>query len=350
MTEFHRQFGKPATAQGFTPGRVNLIGEHTDYNGGAVLPTALSLGVTVSLRLRHDDRVRVVSDRFEAAGEAGLGAPVAESWFAYVVGALKLAMDEGIIAGGADVALSSNLPDGAGLSSSAAVTVGVLDASAKAAGATLNPVRLAKLAQRVENEIIGVPCGIMDQMAVALARSGQGLLLDTYTGQYELIDLPARHVFAVVHSGHHRRLSDGRYAVRRQECEAAAKALGVDHLCRLDDVEVAADLPSPLASRARHCVTEHRRTLRFAEAMKAGDIATMGTLMNQSHRSMRDDFDVSLPSIDRLVDAAVELGAVGARLTGGGFGGCIVACVPEETKADWWAALSTAHPGTDLVG
>lgn len=349
MTPFEEHFGSQPTAILFSPGRVNLIGEHTDYNGGSVLPMALPLGVEVSLTLRNDDRVRIISDRFSTPGETQVGARVRDVWYAYVAGALEIAREEGLITGGADVGLTSDLPDGAGLSSSAAVSVGVLRAASKAANVSIQPVTLAKWAQRVENDVIGVPCGIMDQMAVALGTDVSALLLNTVTLNYVHVPLIPDYNVAIVHSGCRRRLSDGRYAQRRAECEIAAKRLGVQYLCLLDDTARLSSLSGVYAKRARHCMTEHRRTLRFAEAMRAGRPSQMGDLMSESHASMRDDFEVSIPQIDRLVETAVSAGALGARLTGGGFGGCIVALIRTGDRSSWWSAVSDAHPEATLI-
>ena len=346
MTPFESAFGAQPAVTVFTPGRVNLIGEHTDYNGGMVLPTALARGVRVALRLRDDDRVRTVSDRYDAAAEAALDGPLPSDWSDYVVGALRIARAAGLTVGGADVALASDLPDGAGLSSSAAVCVGVLRAVAATGDADLSPVTAARLAQRVENEVLGVPCGIMDQMAVAIAQPGEALALDTRDLSHETIPLPDTHRFVILHSGVRRALNEGRYAERRAECEAAAAALGVPHLCRMstDEAERAACLPEPLAARSRHCRTEHARTVAAAAALRARDMPRFGELMTRSHASLRDDFAVSVPAVDALVETALTAGALGARMTGGGFGGCIVACVAAADADDWAEAVLARHP------
>ena len=351
MTLFADAFGAAPAATLFSPGRVNLIGEHTDYNGGMVLPTALEKGVRVALSLRPDDRVRCVSDRFAAVAQTAMKEKPEGKWSDYVLGALQIAREAGLIGGGADVALGADLPDGAGLSSSAAVCVGVLRAAAAAARVPLDPVRAAKLAQRVENEVIGVPCGIMDQMAVALARPGEALALDTRDMTHRTIPLPDSHRFVVLHSGVRRALNEGRYAERRAECEAAATTLGVPHLCRIGEAEAARAeaLPDPLGRRARHCATEHERTAAAAGALLDGDMARFGALMTQSHASLRDDFAVSVPPIDALVETALAQGALGARLTGGGFGGCIVACVEAEAADAWSEVVLSAHPEAALV-
>ena len=344
-------FGAEPDAHVFSPGRVNLIGEHTDYNGGAVLPTALPLGVRVTLTARGDDHVRIASDRFADVQERSLRERASGSWSDYVLGAVARAQAAGLLSHGADVALASDLPDGAGLSSSAAVTVGVLRAAAMAAGEPLDPVRAARMAQAVENDFVGVPCGIMDQMAIALAAPGEALALDTKTLAHETVALPGAFRFAVLHSGVRRALNEGRYAERRAECEAAARALGVEHLCLLDEdaLEEARGLAEPLGRRARHCAREHRRTLDAAAALHESDMRTFGALMNDSHASMRDDFEVSLPPIDALVATCQAEGALGARLTGGGFGGCIVALLPRSEAEDVLGAILKRHAAAKLI-
>ena len=190
-----------------------------------------------------------------------------------------------------------------------------------------------------------VPCGNMDQMAVALATPGQAMALDTKSLEYDLIDLPKAHDIVVLHSGVTRKLTEGRYAERKQECDIAKAYFGTDDLCLLDPGEIArsslAEIPR---KRALHCATEHRRVLQAVEALKSGDIPALGKAMNDSHVSMRDDFEMSLPQIDVLVSDAVRLGAVGARLTGGGFGGCIVACIEQNRSLAWLEELLSLHP------
>lgn len=344
-TRFNRIFQTTPAQTVFTPGRVNLIGEHTDYNGGMVLPTALDLGLTVAFSPRDDALVRIGSDRFNGLVETSLEAPSEKGWARYAQGAVIFARKAGLITGGADIYIQSSLPDGAGLSSSAALIVAVLKAARAQSNADMTDVDIAMLARRVENDYIGVPCGVMDQMAVAIAHPGQAMALDTKTLTYDLIDLPSDYHFAIIHSGVHRNLSEGRYKERKTECDRARDALGVDNLCLLTDQELtkAETLPDPTRRRVRHCATEHRRTVAAAAALKSGDIATLARLMNDSHASMRDDFEVSLPEIDVLVEDAVRFGAMGARLTGGGFGGCIVACVKNDRLASWKQKLLTEH-------
>jgi len=344
--EFKRVFDIAPSVTGFTPGRVNLIGEHTDYNGGNVLPTALDLGVTLALAPREDGLIRIWSDKFDGIAGRMMTDTASDHWSDYIAGALQLARSEGFGPDGADIAVTTTLPFGAGISSSAAVTVGIIRAAKNLADKDLTDTDIAMLARRVENEYIGMPCGIMDQMAVAIAKPGQALSLDTKSLEFGLVDLPETHHMAVIHSGVFRQLNEGRYKIRKEECDSVKAALGHDDLCLMTDKEFASlvDLPAPLLRRAKHCMTEHRRTVAATVALQKGEMATFGALMNESHISMRDDFEMSVQPVDALVADAQKFGATGARLTGGGFGGCIVACVEKEKLSTWRTTLLNAHP------
>lgn len=343
---FETLFGARPSVTNFTPGRVNLIGEHTDYNGGMVLPTALSLGIHAALSPRSDDKIRIHSDKFGDTIECHLTDTASDEWHDYALGAIIYANQVGFLQGGADIALQTDLPFGAGLSSSSALTVGLLKLACECGGNAIDNVEIAQLARKIENEFIGMPCGIMDQMAVAIARPGQALALDTNDLSYDLITLPDNYYMAIIHSGQYRRNADGHYKARKEECDQAKIAAGHDNLCLLSDAEFGglSGISDTALRRARHCMTEHRRTKRAAKALKSADIAQFGALMNESHISMRDDFEMSLPPIDALVADAVRFGAIGARLTGGGFGGCIVACVEKSKLDNWTKQLLGAHP------
>jgi galactokinase len=349
---FERAFGAAPDAVATTPGRVNLIGEHTDYNGGLVFPTAIErfTSVAIARNPAHDEDV-IASATFEGVVRRSAASPRRGDWSDYAAGALDAARARGFCVGGAQVFIDSDVPAGAGLSSSAALIVAVLKAAAAATGAAIALTDIALLAQKVENDFIGVPCGIMDQMAVAHAAPGFAIALDTASLAFEKVALPADFHFAVVHSGVTRKLEDGRYAERRRECEQAAQMLGVPLLCRMDDATLARARAETSAEfrRAVHAATEHRRVIAAVAALKAGDIGCFGALMDESHASMRDDFDVSTPEIDRLVETARAEGAVGARLTGGGFGGCIVACVPRARLDGWRSAILGKHPAARFV-
>jgi galactokinase len=346
MTFFSDTFQHPPDWTGFTPGRVNLIGEHIDYNGGRVLPTALHLGLNISLARRSDQALRIAAKGFDGITTRKFGESAIDHWSDYALGAMSIAQKEGLIETGFDIAVESNLPMGSGLSSSAAITVGLIGACRDLAGANLTQTDVALLARKVETDFIGVPVGIMDQMAVAIANSGQALSLDTEKLDYDLIDLPVDYHMAVLHSGVHRQLSEGRYKIRKEECDAVKAAAGRDDICLMSDAELNAlsGLPDNQFRRARHAVSEHRRVIEAARALKNVNMKHFGKLMNESHLSMRDDFDMSLPAIDDLVETAQTSGALGARLTGGGFGGCIVACVAKDDLEAWKDTVLAVHP------
>ena len=342
---FKTAFGTAPETSLFTPGRVNLIGEHTDYNGGMVMPTAIAPGLHIAFSRRLDAQINIQSDKFDDTAKRSLKDQAVDDWSDYVTGAVIFGQKAGLLSSGADIAISTNLPFGAGLSSSAAVTVGILKAARELSGSDISDVEIAKLARRVENEFIGMPCGIMDQMAVAIARPGQALALDTESLDYELVDLPDSHRMAVIHTGIFRELSEGRYKIRKEECDEVKSFLGRDDICKISQAELKTmvSLPDNIQRRARHCMSEHQRTLSAIAALKHDDLELFGHLMTRSHHSMRDDFEITLPAIDSLVADAVKLGADGARMTGGGFGGCIVACIANEKFDHWLEALLKQH-------
>lgn len=323
------------------PARVNLIGEWVDFNGGMVVPAALPVGVELALRESGDHDVIHAQD-FDGDARFALDAPAAGHWSDYVRGALQSARSQGWISGGCEVVIASSMPAGAGLSSSAAVIVATLLAAHGPADEAQR-VEIAKLARRVENEFIGVPCGIMDQMAVALAAPGEVIALDTSDLAYERLSIPAGWGFAVVHSGEGRALADGAYADRRNACEAACRALGVADLCGVDPARLAR-LEDELLPVARHVVEEDRRARAAVDLLRSDAMQAFGETMNASHASLRDDFRVSTPGIDALVSDCLAEGAVGARITGAGFGGCIVALIASSDGEAWWARVSSRHP------
>jgi galactokinase len=330
MTTFIGRFRRVPDTIASAPGRVNLIGEHTDYNEGYVLPVALSRRTTVTLARRGDSRVRVWSDMPEArvAAQYAVGAEARRGdWLDYVAGVTWVLRNAGLSIGGFDARVSSTVPPGRGLASSAALTVAVLRALRQAFGLPLDDVTLARLAQRVENDFVGAPVGIMDQMAASLGDAASALFLDARTLAWERVPQPPAIELAIVDSGISHRHAGGDYGRRRAECEEAARLLGVRALRDLSagDLERAERLPPPLGRRVRHVVTENERVIAMVHALRADDPARCGGLLDAAHASLRDDFEVSLPAIDRLVAAARrQPDAYGARLTGGGFGGAIV--------------------------
>jgi galactokinase len=305
------------------PGRVNLIGEHTDYNDGFVLPLAIDRHTIVESDPRDDRVVTVDATDLRQSDEFSLETiDRTRSWRDYVRGIVQLVGPTT----GADVRITSDIPRGAGLSSSASLLV----AAGRAFDPELPGEQLALLAQRAENEFVGVRTGIMDQFVVALARAGHALLLDCRDLSYRQIPIPDGVTIVVCDSRLERRLASSAYNERRAACEEAARRLGVRALrdATLDQVDT---LPPELRKRARHVVSENARTVAAATELEAGNLRAVGELMNDSHRSMRDDFEIVPPQLDELAAAARSVdGCYGSRLTGAGFGGCTVSLVADE--------------------
>ncbi|MEP1229537.1 MAG: galactokinase [Litorimonas sp.] len=348
---FESAFGAAPAQSGFTPGRVNLIGEHTDYNGGMVLPMALKQGLFLTLSPRQDHQVHIISDKFGDVSARNMSEVTTGNWSDYVLGAIIYANKAGFLSGGANVAIQTDLPIGAGLSSSAAVIVGLLKLARNHAGAHMRDADIAVLARRVENEFIGVPCGIMDQMAVAIAQPDQALALNTKSLDYDVIGLPQDYHMAVIHSGVYRQLNEGRYKARKEECDIIKSHLGRQDICLMSDAEfeTLVKCPDNIRRRAHHCMSEHRRTVKAVDMLKSQHIQSFGKLMIDSHVSMRDDFDITVPQIDVLVEDAVKFGALGARMTGGGFGGCIVACIRCDLLPSMTEQLLSKHKSAFFV-
>jgi galactokinase len=333
---FEEAFGAAPDLLVQAPGRVNLIGEHTDYNDGFVLPCAIDLGTAVAARARSDAMVdTVAADYGDERDSIAVDGPITHvgGWRDYVRGVAVMLQGEGLERG-ADLAVSGDVPKGAGLSSSASLEVAVARTLAHLGGLAIDPTRIAQLAQRAENEFVGCSCGIMDQLVSARAQAGHALLIDCRTLECRPVPMPPGLAVIVIHSRIERGLVDSAYNERREQCERAARHYGVPALRDLDEAALEAGregLDDVTFRRARHVVTENGRTLAAADALASGDLARLGELMARSHASMRDDFEITLPAIDRLVEIAA--GAIGreggARMTGGGFGGCIVALAPE---------------------
>jgi len=331
VPRFEALFGRPPKVRVQAPGRVNLIGEHTDYNGGFVLPMAIPQQTWVELAPREDGTVRAFSanlPRDERLGTYTLGQEQrGRGWLDYVQGVTQVLRQQGHIPGGFDVWLRSDVPPGSGLSSSAALEVALLRGLREAFGLMLDDVQLALLGQKVECDFVGAPVGVMDQMASSLAHGGAALFLDTRTLQFERVPLPPGVEPVVINSGVTHSHAGGDYRVRRAECERAATLLGVAQLRDLPDAELprALALPEPLGRRVRHVLTENARVLATVKALRRGDLEALGPLLYASHVSQRDDYEVSVPETDLLVDLARgEPDVLGARLTGGGFGGSVV--------------------------
>ncbi|HYB99185.1 MAG TPA: galactokinase [Candidatus Limnocylindrales bacterium] len=346
--DFAATFGRSFDVEASAPGRVNLIGEHTDYNGGAVLPLALPLRTTAQVARRRDDIVRVWS--VELAGELvefRLGAEQhCSDWADYVRGITSLLAKDGHALTGFDLRLTSQVPVGSGLSSSAALEVALVRALRELFSLAIDDVAIARLGQRVENDFVGARVGIMDQMAASLGDEHSALYLDTVTLDYEKVPVPPACEIAVLDTGVKHAHAGGGYNERRSQCEEAARRLGVRFLAELPVKEVARveSLPEPIRSRARHVITEHARVADAVTALRAGDLSEVGRLFYASHVSLRDDFEVSVPQLDFLVEAAAaQEGVYGARMTGGGFGGSAVVLTERGRASEIGHAILTAY-------
>lgn len=340
--QFQRCFGHPPTVAARAPGRVNLIGEHVDYLGGLVMPVAIDRQVaglaapngTGRIRLWSETRggVPLEIDAVPFHPRTGPGA-----WLNYPMGVLTLYREAGIIVPGFDAAFFSTLPPGAGLSSSAALETATALLIESLAGVRLDPVDRALLCQRAEHRFAGVPCGLMDQLAVGTSRAGHALLIDCRDLSRDPVPLPGDLSLVVADTGVKHALADGAYRQRREDCEEAARILGVATLrdaTLAQVVDASPRLGDRLVRRARHAVTEIDRVRSFATLLRNGDLAGIGPVMRAGHDSLRDDFAVSCPELDCLVAAAESFGAdrglIGSRMTGGGFGGSTVSLVRAD--------------------
>jgi galactokinase len=341
LQEFAARYGGDPHRIVRAPGRVNLIGEHTDYNDGYVLPLAIEPAIWIALRPRSDRAVRAWSVDFREivefdAGELSCQARQAHGWGEYVKGVAWALVEAGHRLSGWDGVIYGEVPIGAGLSSSAAIQVAVARAFADASALPWDAVTIARIAQRAENQWIGLQCGIMDQLASAAGRRGHAILIDCRSLELRPIPIPPGLRIIVLDTTTRRDLTSSAYNERRQECEAAARAFGVGSLRDVQPAQLAAR-PSGMSDvafrRARHVVTENARVIEMTAALPRGDLRRIAALMDESHRSLRDDFEVSSPALDAIVAAARRAGSLGARMTGAGFGGCAVALV-EAPRAD----------------
>jgi galactokinase len=352
---FAERYGR--APRGFrAPGRVNLIGEHTDYNGGFVLPMAIDRSTYVAAAAREDRRVFVHSLNREESFEFDLDRPGETRrgiWLDYVEGVARALESKGVRLRGAEMVLLSEVPAGAGLSSSAALEVSTGLAMASVSGVEVDRVTLALAGQQAEHTYVGAMVGIMDQFVAALGREGHALLIDCRKLEATAVPLDTTEVcVAITDTNVKHELSASEYNARRAECEEGVRILrrflpGVE---QLRDVSVeeferyAAELPEPVRRRCRHVVTEDARTLAAADALRRGDLRELGRLMRLSHESLRDDYEVSCPELDALAETAWTIeGVLGSRMTGGGFGGSTVSLVRRERVAEFGAALEAEY-------
>jgi galactokinase len=330
MKTFADVFGSAPSATAEAPGRVNLLGEHTDYNDGYVLPTAIPQKTRVAMNKHAGTLFTVYTAALELTAQFTLAAPPTEHFAKYVYGCVRVLDNLGVAVPPLDIHVSSNVPIGAGLSSSAALEVATLRALRALLKQPLDDIVIAQLAQQAESKYVGVNCGIMDQMASSLADTRSMLFLDTRSLERQLLPLPSGAEILVVDSGIPRTLASSKYNERRAECERAARLIGVRALRDVTDPTAVENLPEPLRRRARHVVTENARVLSAFDAFADH----FGELMNASHRSLRDDYEVSTPELDRLVELLQKEPPIyGARLTGAGFGGACVALCRQEHAA-----------------
>jgi galactokinase len=350
---FLRTFGTAPQHASRAPARVNLIGEHTDYNEGYAMPCAIDRETVVAAAARDDDVVEVLAcdlggatARFRVGDAADVsGSP---QWLRYVQGMVAVLTEQGHQVGGAQLAIAGNVPQGAGLSSSASLELAVGHAFAALNGWQLAPKAMALAGQRAENVYAGCQCGVLDQMSSALGVAGHALLLDCRSLDVTPMPLPAGTSVLVIDSKIQRGLVDSEYNLRRQQCEAAAAGLGVKALRDVDDSlwsRRGGELELVVRRRARHIISDSRRCELLGAAMARGDLAEMGHLMRESHWSMRDDFEITVPAIDALAALVQDVvgDAGGARMTGGGFGGCVIALAPVAAVDEIRAAVAKGY-------
>lgn len=334
------------------PGRFNIIGEHTDYNEGFVLPAALELAVFVAARPRNDRVITARSLQYPGVFSMDLDQPEGiddHAWMKYVRGVALIAEHKGHRLTGADLLIASDIPVGAGLSSSAALEIAVLKALSTLSSARMDGDLMARICQRAEHEFAGVRSGIMDQFAAVFGRRNRALFLDCRTLTYSLVELGDA-CFAIMNTHVRHSLADSEYNIRRKECEAAAERLGVSALrdVAFDDLSFAlSELPETLAKRVRHIVTEDRRVIRTVNALREGDLTEVGKLLRESHESLRDDFEVSCHELDVLADIANAAdGVYGARMMGGGFGGCVLFLIDRTRRESGLKAVAESYRKT----
>ncbi|MEP7210401.1 MAG: galactokinase [Alphaproteobacteria bacterium] len=330
---FRKRFGEaPRLFQ--APGRINIIGEHTDYSEGIVMPAAINRSCIAAIGPNADGATHVLSLNRNEEIERSASFNHTGSWSDYVAGCRAALAAAGIETPGCNLVIGSDVPEGAGVSSSAALEVSVVTAMLALTGRTMKHVDVARIAQAAESVYVGMPCGIMDQFISVYGREGHALMLDCRSLTFEAVPAPASAGFLVIDSQVRHKLTDGGYAARRADCEAAASLLGVRVLrdVRSDQLSSGA-LPERLLRRARHVVSENARVQAAQIALAQGDVIALGALMNDSHASLRDDFDVTCAETDTLAAIACGTpGVLGARQMGGGFGGAVLALVAEGAQ------------------
>lgn len=320
------------------PGRVNIIGEHTDYNDGFVLPCAIDRDTVVAIGASNNDMISSISCDFNASDSFATDQTITPSdqlWANYVRGVARHLQQDGYALRPSQMTIAGDVPLGSGLSSSASLEIAVGRALIEQSGQSIAPKALALIAQAAENQFVGCSCGIMDQLISANGMRDHALLIDCRSLECTPVSIPENAAIIIVNSGVTHSNTDGEYNQRRAQCEAAARHYGVAALRDIGEEQLIAgrnDLDDQTYRRAHHVVTENARTINAADALKSGDMSALGMLMVQSHISMRDDFEITVPAIDKLADIINNAigGIGGARMTGGGFGGCVVAIAPSN--------------------
>jgi galactokinase len=350
INAFEKHFGSSPTKLARAPGRVNLIGEHTDYNDGFVLPMAIDRNIWVAAKPRDDDKFNIHSVDFDASISFTTNQLTDSSlphWTHLIRGVWYLLGEQGDMPPSVDISIAGDVPIGAGLSSSAAMEVVLIELALNLINKQWTQSEKALFGVEVERKFTGMPSGIMDQMAAAVSRAGHALLIDCRSLQTTPVNIPENIAVIVMDTAKRRQLVDSAYAERRQQCEESATILGVASLrdATLDMVKAnQVQLGDVRFRRAHHIVTENERTLQFIDSFKHGDLAQAGKLMNKSHFSLRDDYEVSCTELDIISDIARNhSGCYGARMTGGGFGGCGVAIVDRSAVADFMTEVATAY-------
>lgn len=336
---FVEKFGHKPEAVAFAPGRINIIGEHVDYNGGIVLPTPLDLGVTVAVS-RQERGVSAASALFEDTTHRDMDEKAQHHWTDYILGAAQIAG----VTSGLKIAVTSTLPDGASVSSSAALIVANLRALNEVFDLGLSGKEIAIRAQAVENNYIGLKNGLMDQMVSSCGRFGQALLFDTLSG--EISDYPLIRDTAIVtlHSGQTRRLQDNAYNDRRDACDRAAADIGVEYLRNAQSADLPKVTDPSDRAKARHVIEEGARTEAALHAIETNDVAGLGHILTACHWSLSKNFDVSTAEMDELIETAIDESAYGARMIGAGFGGCMIALTSIKDADEFSARVIAKHP------
>jgi len=353
---FREHFNADAQIIVRAPGRVELIGNHTDYNDGFVLPMAIDRECVILARRRSDRKIRIYSEYFDQTCEFELSAdlkPGEPSWANYPKGVAAFLLEAGKKLGGLDMTLTCDIPAGGGLSSSAAIEIGYGRAFLAATGETIDPVQLALIGQKAEHKFAGAPCGIMDQFICALGKKDHALMIDCRTHKYELVPVPFQHAsLLIADSKVKHNLGQSGYPLRRQQCFEVVDILKKDHpeITHLRDVDMKmleackSKMDAVHFNRAHHVIMENERVKKMAEGFRSGDLMLAGKMMNESHASSRDEYEVSCEELDFLVATAQKCdGVYGARMSGGGFGGCIVALVENKSAKAVETALTDAY-------